>query len=133
MKNVIKSMVMTAAMAAAVMMGSAQASSMSEHEAQVAFGFRIGSESMPAGKYSISWNERNVFRFRHVETGRMAMFIGSVPKDSNDKGGVISFRCAGEMCALEGVKPVGSAVQYGRTFPAATSAMPAAVVKVALR
>jgi hypothetical protein len=42
MKNVIKSMVMTAAMAAAVMVGSAQGASMSEHEASVNFGFRIG-------------------------------------------------------------------------------------------
>ena len=103
------------------------------HKADVAFGFRIGSESMPAGKYSISWNDRNVFRFRHLESGRMAMFMGSLFKDSNDKGGIISFRCAGEICAVEAVKPVGSAIQFGRSFPAVKGAMPAAVVKVALR
>lgn len=134
MKSVMTKWMMTAAMAAMTMVGAANAESLSEHKADVPFGFRVGSESMPAGKYAIGWTARNVFTFRHLETGRMVAFLGSVHRDAKAQGGSVSFRCAGEACVVEAVKPFGSLIQYGRLFPKAPAgALPVAVVRVALR
>ena len=134
MKSLMKTWMMTAAMAAMTMMGTANAESLSEHKADVNFGFRVGDQSMPAGRYDIGWQSRGVFRFRHIETGRMVYFVGTVHKDAAARGGSVAFRCAGEACVLEAVKPVGSTIQYGRLFPKApVGALPVALVRVAIR
>ncbi|MBL8211153.1 MAG: hypothetical protein JNK87_10600 [Bryobacterales bacterium] len=134
MKSATTKWMMTAAMAALTMVGVANAESLSEHKADVPFGFRVGNESMPPGKYAIGWKARDIFTFRHVETGRMVAFLGALRRDASAKGGAVAFRCAGEACVLEAVKPVGSSIQYGRIFPKAPAgALPTAVIRVALR
>jgi hypothetical protein len=128
----MKTWMMTAAMLTLSLTGLVQGAAASEQSAVVNFGFRIGSESMPPGRYEIVFDQQSRFTLRHVETGRRVFFHAPVAQDSGGKGGKVTFQCYGEACLLRSVTMAESGVERKAILKPAKNAPAAAIVRVAL-
>lgn len=128
----MKKLGMVIAMAAAAMAGTLQAASTLDHQTTIDFGFRVGNQSMPAGKYQVLWDQGHRFTFRHVETGRSAFFFAPVVGDSRSQTPTVTFACHSEACTVAGVVPASGGTMFQR-LNKQRSAPPATMVQVMLR
>lgn len=84
--------------------------------ATVPFDFRTAHKKMPAGDYRIYPQDKatggRLLRLVHVAEKDTVMTIG-LPFDTFHKGSpAVLFRCAGDRCALEGVRTTEGSVTY---------------------
>ena len=124
---------MAITVAAASLAGTLPAASTLDHQTTIDFGFRIGTQAMPAGRYQVLWDQGHRFTFRHVATGRSAFFYAPVVGDSRSQQPMITFNCFSEACSVAGVIPATGGQMF-RSLPKSGSAAPAAtMVQVLLR